>query len=440
MVISLKNREQKSISSRKNNMWKDPDIGKPAKQLHEERQKRLNAAIDVKVPDRVPISCPMGNFPANYAGALCSDAYYNFDAWYAAYEKTLQDFRPDSCFATYFTPGKALEILDPKTMRWPGHGIEPHQGFQSIEINSLKADEYDMYMQDPTDYQLRVHLGRISDKLKGLATMPPLYNIGWGPVPEQVTAMVLAEPQVAKAIATLQKAGREFRKARPKQNKFRKLLESYGYFSYPMAAALPPYDILSHSLRGMTGTMHDMFRQPDKVIEICEFILKQTLERIQLKPDINGHMRVFMTNTRGSDDFLSEKQFDTFYWPTFKKLVVELCKRGATPNIFFEGKFDSRVEYLLEFPKGKFVARFDATDIFRAKDILKDHCCIEGNVPSSLLQIGSKENVIAYCRKLIDVVGKDGGYILSPRSSTDEVKPDNLKVMIDFTKEYGVYN
>jgi hypothetical protein len=421
-------------------MWKDPDIGKPAKQLHEERQKRLNAAIDVKVPDRVPISCPMGNFPANYAGALCSDAYYNFDAWYAAYEKTLQDFRPDSCFATYFTPGKALEILDPKTMRWPGHGIEPHQGFQSIEINSLKADEYDMYMQDPTDYQLRVHLGRISDKLKGLATMPPLYNIGWGPVPEQVTAMVLAEPQVAKAIATLQKAGREFRKARPKQNKFRKLLESYGYFSYPMAAALPPYDILSHSLRGMTGTMHDMFRQPDKVIEICEFILKQTLERIQLKPDINGHMRVFMTNTRGSDDFLSEKQFDTFYWPTFKKLVVELCKRGATPNIFFEGKFDSRVEYLLEFPKGKFVARFDATDIFRAKDILKDHCCIEGNVPSSLLQIGSKENVIAYCRKLIDVVGKDGGYILSPRSSTDEVKPDNLKVMIDFTKEYGVYN
>lgn len=342
----------------KNNMFRDSDIGKPAKQLHEERQKRLNAARDVKVPDRVPISCPIGNFSAKYADTLCSDAYYNFDAWYAAYEKTLQDFRPDTFLATNFTPGKALEILDPKTMRWPGHGIDPHQGFQSIEIDSLKADEYDMYMQDPTDYQLRVHLGRISDKLKGLAAMPPLYHMGFGPVPEQVTAMVLAEPQVAKAIATLQKAGGSSAKQGQNRTNSENCLRVMAIFSPPWHRRCLLNDILSHSLRGMTGTIHDMFRQPDKVIEICEFILKQTLERIQLKPDMNGHMRVFMTNTRGSDDFLSKKQFDTFYWPTFKKLVVELCKRGATPNIFFEGKFDSRVEYLLEFPKGKFTAAF----------------------------------------------------------------------------------
>jgi hypothetical protein len=43
------------------------------------------------------------------------------------------------------------------------------------------------------------------------------------------------------------------------------------------------------------------------------------------------------------------------------------------------------------------------------------------------------------CKKLIDTVGKDGGFILSPRSSTDEVNPVNLKTMIDFTHEYGVY-
>ena len=45
-----------------------------------------------------------------------------------------------------------------------------------------------------------------------------------------------------------------------------------------------------------------------------------------------------------------------------------------------------------------------------------------------------------YCKKLIDVIGKDGGFVLSPRSSTDEANPKNLKAMIDFTKEYGVYN
>jgi uroporphyrinogen-III decarboxylase len=85
------------------------------------------------------------------------------------------------------------------------------------------------------------------------------------------------------------------------------------------------------------------------------------------------------------------------------------------------------------------LARFDTTDIFRAKDVLKDHVCIEGNIPSSLLQVGTVQDIKDYCKKLIDVVGKGGGYILSPRSSTDEVNPANLKAMIEYTREYGVY-
>jgi uroporphyrinogen-III decarboxylase len=202
---------------------------------------------------------------------------------------------------------------------------------------------------------------------------------------------------------------------------------------------MPPFDVISHSLRGMSGTMMDMFRQPDKLIETCEFILKKTLERAMPEPNENGYTRIFMTNTRGSDEFMSMKQFQTFYWPTFKKLVMTLIERGATPCIFFEGNFTSRLEYLLEFPKGKLLARFDTTDIFKAKEILKDHVCIEGNIPSSLLQVGTVQDTIDYCKKLIDVVGKGGGYILSPRSSTDEVNPANLKAMIEFTKEYGVY-
>jgi uroporphyrinogen-III decarboxylase len=158
-----------------------------------------------------------------------------------------------------------------------------------------------------------------------------------------------------------------------------------------------------------------------------------------LIPDENGDIRIFMTNTRGIDEFLSKEQFDRFYWPTCKKLITALCERGAMPNFFIEGHFDSRIEYLLELPKGKFTAGFEASDIIRAKEILKDHCCISGNVPVSLLQVGTEEEVITYCKKLIDNVGKDGGFILSPSTSVEEVNPRNLAAMINFTKEYGVY-
>jgi uroporphyrinogen-III decarboxylase len=286
---------------------------------------------------------------------------------------------------------------------------------------------------------LRKQLPRLSDKLLGLGKIPPLYEVLHGPDAAQSLAMLLTDPDIARSIRALQQTGREMRKIRPQQVKFMKLLERYGYYSSRLVGAMPPYDSISHSIRGMTGTMQDMFRQPEKLIELAEFVLKETLTHTPMVPDENGEIQIFMTNTRGSDDFLSKKQYDRFYWPTFKKLVTELCNRGATPYIFFEGNCDSRMEGLLELPKGKFVARLDTSDIFRSKEILKGHCCIEGNVPCSLLQMGSVDDVKAYCKKLIHIVGKDGGYILAPRSSTDEVKAENLQAMIQFTKEYGVY-
>jgi uroporphyrinogen-III decarboxylase len=338
-----------------------------------------------------------------------------------------------------FTPGKALEILNPKQMRWPGHGVDPYQGHQSIEIDNMKADEYDLYMSDPSDYMFRIFMSRTSDKLAGLATLPPLSDLAGGPMGIQAMALAFSDPKMSKAIRTLQQAGREMRKWRSKIAKFNKLIRDNGFPQYLQGAAMPPFDVISHSLRGMSGTMMDMFRQPAKLEEMCEFILKKTLERPMPPPSEYGNIRIFMTNTRGSDEFMSMKQFQTFYWPTFKKLVMALIERGATPCIFFEGNFTSRLEYLLEFPKGKLLARFDTTDIFRAKEVLKDHVCIEGNVPSSLLQVGTVKDVKDHCKKLIDICGKGGGYILSPRSSTDEVKPENLKAMIEFTKEYGKY-
>jgi len=303
----------------------------------------------------------------------------------------------------------------------------------------MKGDEYDLYMNDPSDYMFRTFMSRSGDDMEGLNLLPPLSDLGGGPFGIQMLARALAEPKVFKAFRTLQKAGREMKKWDAKIARFDKMVSDMGFPEYFQGAAMPPFDVLSHSMRGMQGTMTDIFRRPDKLMEACEFILQQTLERPLPPPSENGYTRIFMTNTRGSDDFLSMKQFQTFYWPTFKKLVMGLIEQGNFPCIFFEGNFTSRLEYLLEFPKGSMLARFDTTDIFRAKDVLKDHICIEGNVPSSLLQVGTVQGVKDHCKKLIDYCGKGGGYILAPRSSTDAVKPENLKAMIEFTKEYGRY-
>jgi len=416
----------------------NPDANKPAAQLRKEREQRVMDCIQLKPVDRVPIICGIGYFPARAPGTPCSAAYYDFDAWLEAYKKTLPDYPADFIYPQPFQPGSALEILDPKQLRWPGHGVSPNHGHQSIEIDNMRADEYDAFLRDPSDYMFRIHMSRVSDKLEGLAALPRFATLH-GMYGALNLAAAMAEPKTARAIETLLKVGKEIRKYRSKTMKFEKMMLDFGFPKYFQGAAMPPYDLISHSMRGMTGSMMDMYRHADKMLEAAEKILQIELEEPLPPPSPLGYIRMFMTNTRGSDDFLSKKMFDTFYWPTFKKLVMGLIEKGATPCIFFEGCFTSRLEYLLEFPKGKILARLDTTDIFKAKEILRDHVCLEGNVPSTILQVGTVQDVTDYCKKLIDVVGNGGGFILSPRSSTDEVKPENLKAMIDFTHEYGVY-
>lgn len=44
-----------------------------------------------------------------------------------------------------------------------------------------------------------------------------------------------------------------------------------------------------------------------------------------------------------------------------------------------------------------------------------------------------------HTRKLIDIVGKDGGYIMAIRGSLDEANPELVRIWIEYAKEYGIY-
>ena len=57
----------------------------------------------------------------------------------------------------------------------------------------------------------------------------------------------------------------------------------------------------------------------------------------------------------------------------------------------------------------------------------------------SLLCTGKPQEIKEYCRKLIEVCGKGGGYILAGGASLDKGIPDNIHAMSEAAFEYGVY-
>ncbi|MEE8472923.1 MAG: uroporphyrinogen decarboxylase family protein [Dehalococcoidia bacterium] len=414
-------------------------MGKSPQQLYGERLKRVEDAIELKVPDRVPVIINPGFFATKHAGITGEDAFYDLGKWGAAIRKTLSDLGPDMYYLSDMLPGKVLEALDCLQLRWPGHGVPPNHTHQFVEGEYMEADEYDAFLDDPSDYAIRTYLPRVFGALEPLNKLPALRSMLFGYSRAALT-VALTQPEVVEAFDALSRAGHEMLKWRPVMSSLYGDIADLGFPSFGQARAASPFDTVSDYLRGMRGSMLDMYRQPDKLLEACEKILPWAIEGGVSGARKSGNPRVFMALHRGADGFMSSKQFETFYWPTLKRLILALVDQGLTPFVFFEGDYTSRLEYLLELPKGKVLGHFDTTDIFRAKEVLHGHMCIRGNVPSSLLQTGSPQDVKDYCRELIDVVGRGGGFILSPRSSIDEAKLENLKAMFDFTGEYGVYS
>ncbi len=64
---------------------------------------------------------------------------------------------------------------------------------------------------------------------------------------------------------------------------------------------------------------------------------------------------------------------------------------------------------------------------------------VEGGPSGLMLNTGSPQEVRDYCKKLTDVCGKGGGFIMGSELPLLMAKLENVKAMEDFTKEYGVY-
>ena len=71
------------------------------------------------------------------------------------------------------------------------------------------------------------------------------------------------------------------------------------------------------------------------------------------------------------------------------------------------------------------------------EEILGDHLCIYGDVAATALSHGKPGVVEAYWKRLIDEVGKNGGFILGSGCAVPpDCKPENFRAMLETAKNY----
>ncbi len=411
-----------------------------AKQAYQERVASMSDAIGMKkVPARVAVCPSAGHFPLEYAGVSWREAMYDYQKLAHAWTKYYEDFRPDAYAGPgSVPPGRMLEAIGLRLYQWAGHPLADDAQYQFVEQEYVRAEDYQDLIDDPTGFFMNVYFPRIAEALEPLQKMPLL------PAVHEIIffapAIVrFAAEDMKKALQTLIGAGEEAARWFSMLRETGATFAARGYPSFAGGFSKAPFDVLGDSLRGTRGVLMDMLRRPDELLEACErmvpFMVKYGVETCRAS---NGVM-VFMPLHKGADGFMSNAQFRKFYWPSLRKVIIGLADAGFVPQLFAEGGYNQRLEVISDLPKGAAVWWFDRTDMARAKHTVGRVACLAGNVPLDLLCTGTPDDVKQHCRSLIDTADKDGGFILSSGAGIQGSKPANVKAMIDFSKEYGVY-
>jgi hypothetical protein len=419
-----------------------PFVSPEAEKAYQARAARLADAILLRrTPDRVPVTTLSQFYPADRAGFTPYDVMYDQEKASEAWVSYAHSLQPDAMIGSGVAAagaGPIFDLLDYRLFSWPGHGVAKEASFQYVEREWMLPEEYEDLIDDPTGYVLGTYLPRTNGALAGLAKLEPPFGMVQLCGADYWTAS-WGDPELQDAFSKLMEAGKLAAAWARFSIGLDMRLVAEGFPAHPGLVTWAPFDFLGDTLRGTRGIVTDLYRYPDKVLAVCERLLPVLLKYVTRKAAPFVPPTVFIPLHKGADGFMSDEQFRTFYWPTLRKMCLGLIEQGLVPYLFAEGAYNSRLEVIRDLPAGRAVWHFDQTDMRKAKEALEGIACIAGNVPLSLLQLETPDKVTAYCRKLIDEVKGEGGFILDIGAGADTGKQENFVAMIQAAKTYGAY-
>jgi hypothetical protein len=417
-------------------------VSPEVERAYQARAQMFKDVVQLKKPSRLPIYFHNGFYPVTYGGITPEEAMHDYAKLGAAVKKFNADFLPDSLPSSlYAGSAKLFELLDYKLYRWPGHGVPSTSSYQCVESDYMHADEYDALIADPTGYFMRAYLPRVFGALSAWQTIAPLTDLTELPFVGTSLAAI-GNPDVQQAFEKFLEAGRaalEWVKACGAINSA--CISSLGLVAFTGGFAKAPFDIVADTMRGTRAIMLDKFRQPEKILAAAERLVPLAIEMGVRSATGARRPAVLIPLHKGADGFMSNADFQKFYWPTLKAMILGLVNAGVVPLLFVEGSYNQRLDIIADsdIPKGTTVWLFDRTEMKEVKKKLGGWACFGGNVPVSMLKTSQPSEIREYVKRLIDDVAGDGGFILSTGAVVDDAEPENLHALIEAGKEYGIY-
>ncbi|MEJ2403338.1 MAG: uroporphyrinogen decarboxylase family protein [Candidatus Thiodiazotropha sp.] len=410
-----------------------------AKAAYDARFQRIMDCVNLKQPDRMPVVLYATFWLAKYGGITCQELMHDYDKLMEVSERSVLEFDPDVTAPHFLNCGigNVLEKLDFKQLQWPGHGVGENQPYQYLDREYMMADEYDDFLFDPTGYYLQKYLPRVAGAFSGLDQLPVFPGMAYLRLAGGIRPF--AKPGVREAFEKLAAAAEEAEIFFNHHLEFVQRVKAHGYPLANGVIAVSPYDYIADYFRGATGMMKDLFRHKDKLHQLldkaCTMLTRQTIAGAKA----SGHPIVMIPVHWAPDAFMSPKQFNEFWWPPFRKMMMGMIDEGLIPMPLWEADCTKRLETIKDIPEGKAIYWFERTDMVKAFEVLGDRVALRGNLSPSLLTTGTPKEVDAAVKHLVDNVWNQGGKLILDAAFgiPDETPVDNVRAMFDAARNYA---
>lgn len=389
-----------------------------------ERLSRYVTAMRNERPDQIPVRPFVAEFVAKYAGYDNQQVTHDYELIFDATLKCAADFDWDATVGNLiYNWAGFIKTVGWNSFAFPGIELPVDGVAQYLEPPEekayMRADEYDQLIADPTAFLFNVWLPRYTDHIR-----PPGQAVTFE---HNVALLNGGMSLMAYNLANARQGAR--------------LRSETGTVSAISGLLKAPLDILADKLRGYIGLSMDLMTRPDEVTRACEALMPHLLHFALAGADPEGNVPVTMWMHRSCVPFISHDHFDNIYWPTLKPIIEGIWAEGHQVLFYAEGDWDAHLESFAELPEGSIVYHVDRGDIFRAHRVFGHKFCLSGGIPNYLLAYGSPGEVRECCKRVIDGVARDGGYIMDASAIVqDDARVENIGAMTEFTREYGVYS
>jgi hypothetical protein len=406
---------------------------------YDARWQRYMDCVALRQPDRMPVVLHPRFWLGRYGDMSYRDVMYDYERTMAVAERAILEFRPDLCspVVSRLILGPTLQVMEFKQVQWPGHGVGDDQPFQYLDREYMTPDEYDDFIFDPTGFYLHKYLPRVAGVFSGVDQIRSLPGLHYFSLARAVHAF--ARPGVREGLQRLMAAADEIDRMVKYHHVFVARMKALGFPIEYGASTAAPYDFIADYFRGAKSMMKDLFRRPDKLHAMMDkavaFLVRQAVDDAKA----SANPVVFIPIHWAGDQFMSQSQFETFWWPSFRRVLGGLIDAGLIPLVLWEASCAKRLETIRDVPPASCIYWFERTDMVHAFEVLGDVVALRGNLASSLLTTGSPEDVDREVKRLVDQVFAKGGRLILDGAFgiPDETPVANVQAMFEAARKYA---